>query len=60
VVIDKRNATTKNTFTVDGFIAGAWRIEKRRIAIEPFAPLPARRRREVDAEGERLLAWYLA
>jgi len=23
-------------------------------------PLPARRRREVDAEGERLLAWYLA
>lgn len=58
-VFDKRNATTKNTFTVDGFVAGAWRIEKRRLALEPFAPLPAKARREVDAEGERLLAWYL-
>ena len=60
VVFNKKNATTKNTFTVDGFVAGAWRIEKKRIAVEPFAPLPARVRREVDAEAERLLAWYLA
>ena len=59
-VFNKKNATTKNTFTVDGFVAGAWRIEKKRIAVEPFAPLPARVRREVDAEAERLLAWYLA
>jgi len=60
VVFNKKNATTKNTFTVDGFVAGAWRIEKQRIAVEPFAPLPACVRREVDAEAERLLAWYLA
>ena len=60
VVFNKKNATTKNTFTVDGFVAGAWRIEKKRIAVEPFAPLPAHARREVDAEAERLLAWYLA
>ena len=59
-VFNRRNATTKNTFTVDGFVAGAWRIERRKLAVEPFAPLPARVRREVDAEGERLLAWYLA
>jgi hypothetical protein len=57
-VFNKRNATTRNTFTVDGFVAGAWRIEKRRLALEPFAPLPLRVRREVDAEGERLLAWW--
>jgi len=57
-VFNKRNATTKNTFTVDGFVAGAWRIERKRLALEPFAPLPARVRREVEAEGERLLAWY--
>jgi winged helix DNA-binding protein len=57
-VFNKRNATTKNTFTVDGFVAGAWRIEKQRLVLEPFAPLPARVQREVDAEGERLLAWY--
>ena len=60
VVFNKRNATTKNTFTVDGFVAGAWRIEKKRIVVDPFAPLPARTRREVDAEAEQLLAWYLA
>ena len=58
-VFNKRNATTKNTFTVDGFVAGAWRVERRRLVLEPFAPLPPRVRREVDAEGERLLAWYL-
>ncbi len=59
IVFNKKNATVKNTFTVDGFVAGAWRIEGKRIAIEPFAPLPAKWRREVDAEGARLLAWYL-
>jgi hypothetical protein len=57
-VFNKKNATTKNTFTVDGFVAGAWRIEKGRIAIEPFAPIPAKARREVDAEGAKLLAFY--
>jgi winged helix DNA-binding protein len=59
VVFNKKNATTKNTFTVDGFVAGAWRIEKRKLVVEPFAPLPLKWRREVDAEGHRLLAWYL-
>jgi hypothetical protein len=57
-VFNKKNATTKNTFTVDGFVAGAWRIEKRKLAVEPFAPLPLKWRREVDAEGERLRAFY--
>jgi hypothetical protein len=59
-VFDKRNATTKNTFTVDGFVAGAWRMEKRRLVVQPFAPLPRKWQREVDDEGARLLAWYLA
>jgi hypothetical protein len=58
-VFNRRNATTKNTFTVDGFVAGAWRIEKRQLVVEPFAPLPMRVKREVDAEGERLLAFYV-
>ena len=58
-VFNKKNATTKNTFTVDGFVAGSWRIEKQKLVVEPFAPLPAKWRREVDAEGERLRAWYL-
>jgi hypothetical protein len=57
-VFNRKNATTKNTFTVDGFVAGAWRIEKARVVLEPFAPLPARARREVDAEASRLAAFY--
>jgi hypothetical protein len=60
IVFNKKNATTKNTFTVDGFVAGGWRIEKKELVVEPFAPLPLKWRREVDAEAERLLAWYLA
>jgi hypothetical protein len=59
-VYNRKNTTTKNTFTVDGFVAGTWRIEKTRLVVEPFAPLPVRVRREVDDEGARLLAWYLA
>ena len=58
-VFNKKNATTKNTFTVDGFVAGAWRIEKQKLIVEPFAPLPLKWRREVDAEGERLRAFYV-
>ena len=60
VVFNRKNATTKNTFTVDGFVAGAWRIDKGKLAVEPFAPLPAKARREVDDEGARLLAWYVS
>jgi hypothetical protein len=58
-VYNRKNTTCKSTFTVDGFVAGTWRMERRRIVIEPFAPLPPRRRRQVDEEGERLLAWWL-
>jgi Winged helix DNA-binding domain len=58
-VFNKKNATTKNTFTVDGFVAGAWRIDNGKLSVEPFAPLPAKVRREVDSEGARLLAWYV-
>ena len=57
-VFNRRNATTRNTFTVDGLVAGAWRIDKRRVKVEPFAPLPVRVRREVDDEAARLAAFY--
>jgi hypothetical protein len=58
VVINKKNATTKNTFTVDGFVAGAWRIEKTKLVVEPFAPLPLKWRREVEQEGALLASFY--
>jgi hypothetical protein len=57
-VYNRKNATCKSTFTVDGFVAGTWRVQGTRIAVEPFAPLPPRWRREVDDEAVRLLAWW--
>jgi hypothetical protein len=61
-VFNTKNANTKQTFTVDGFVAGAWRIERQRgrwhLSLEPFAPLPTKVRRAVDAEAERLVAFY--
>jgi hypothetical protein len=58
-VYNRKNTTTKNTFIVDGFVAGTWRVERRRLVVEPFESLPPRARREVDEEGDRLLGWYL-
>jgi hypothetical protein len=57
-VYNRKNATCKSTFTVDGFVAGIWRVDGKRMVVEPFAPLPARWRREVDEEAARLLAWW--
>jgi hypothetical protein len=61
-VFNKKNATTKQTFTVHGLVAGSWRVERVRGAwrldVAPFAPLPVRARREFAAEGERLVAFY--
>jgi len=62
VVLRRRNATTLATFTVDGLIAGSWTAERVRgrfrLAAEPFAPLPAAARREVEAERDALERFY--
>jgi hypothetical protein len=46
------------TVLVDGFVAATWRSERAgktvRLLVEPFAPLGAAARAEVEAEGERL------
>jgi hypothetical protein len=47
------------TVLVDGFVAGAWRTDRKRdaatLSVEPFAPFSARTRRDVIAEAEALL-----
>jgi Winged helix DNA-binding domain len=47
----------KSTFLVDGVVAGTWEIERDRVRLEPFAPLPRAVRREVEDEAARLEAW---
>ena len=46
------------TFLVDGAVAGTWRYEDGRVTLDPFEELPARQRRAVDEEAERLAAWH--
>ena len=52
-----KNGDVAQTFLVDGFVAGTWRVEKGRVVTEPFEPLPRAARREVDEEARRLEAW---
>ncbi len=61
-VIRTKNATTLATFTVDGFVAGAWKVGgsrgRRKLQLDRFEPLPRRVREEVEREGERLVGFY--
>ena len=48
---------SRPTLLVDGFVAGTWRREGRRVRVEPYDPLPRAVRRTVDEEAARLTAW---
>jgi hypothetical protein len=54
VVFNTKNPHSLTTFLVDGSVAGGWRWEGGRIALEPFAPLPRTARRELEDEASRL------
>ena len=53
----KVNGDVAQTFLVDGVVAGTWRLENGRVAVEPFASLPRPVRREVVDEAQRLEAF---
>jgi Winged helix DNA-binding domain len=57
-IFNTKNPNSFNTFLVDGAVAGTWRYEDGRIRLDPFLRLDARWRRELEAEGERLAAFY--
>jgi hypothetical protein len=52
-------ARVRATFLVDGFVRGAWSIEKTRravtLVVEPFEPLPKEARDALVEEGEQLV-----
>ena len=54
-----KNLVVVGSFTVDGFIAGTWRVDVRKreatLALSPFGKLAKPAAAEVIAEGERLL-----
>jgi hypothetical protein len=56
-LIVRKNADVQPTFTVDGYVAGIWRVEKARVVTEAFAPVPRAAKRELADEAARLQAW---
>jgi len=53
----KMNGDVAQTFLVDGFVAGMWRVEEGRVVAEPFEPLSRAGKAEVEDEAARLRAW---
>ena len=53
----KVNGDVAQTFLVDGFVAGIWRVDDGRVVLEPFEPLSPAARREVEDEAGRLEAF---
>jgi hypothetical protein len=53
----KTNGDVAQTFLVDGFVAGIWRIDDGRVVLEPFEPLSTAARREIEDEAGRLEAF---
>jgi hypothetical protein len=56
-LVVRKNADVQPTFTVDGYVAGVWRVARKRVVTEPFAPLPRSAKRELEGERARLEAW---
>ncbi len=52
-----RNGDVAQTFLVDGFVAGMWRVEDGRVVAVPFKPLPRSARAELREEAARLEAF---
>ena len=51
------NGDVAQTFLVDGFVAGMWRVEDGRVVAEPFARLSRPAQRELEDEAGRLEAF---
>jgi len=53
----RMNGDVAQTFLVDGFVAGMWRVENGRVLLEPFAALSRAVRQELEDEAGRLEAF---
>jgi hypothetical protein len=53
----RMNGDVAQTFLVDGFVAGTWRQENGRVALEPFAQLSRTAQRELKDEAALLEAF---
>jgi Winged helix DNA-binding domain len=58
-VFHVKNPHGTPTFLVDGAVAGAWRFENGRVALDPWRRLDRATRRALDDEAERLAAFHV-
>ncbi len=58
LVFDTSTPHSVSTFLVDGAVAGTWRYERGRVALELFDPLPRSARRELEDEAKHLAAFH--
>ena len=54
----QKNGDVRQTFLVDGVVAGLWSYKDGKVTTEPFAPLPRVVRRELEDEAARLAAFH--
>lgn len=54
----RMNGDVAQTFLVDGYVAGIWRVENGRVVLEPFAPLSLSAQRELQEEAGHLEAFF--
>ena len=57
-IFHTKNPQSLRTFLVDGQVAGSWRYDQGKIALEPFGPLAANDRRELQDEADRLAEFH--
>jgi hypothetical protein len=53
----RMNGDVAQTFLVDGFVAGMWRVDEGRVVLEPFARLSRAVRAELEEEAARVGAF---
>lgn len=59
-LLTTKNLRVRAVVLVDGMVAGFWKLERKRVAVEPVRKLLKREQQAVDAEGERLAAAFSA
>ena len=57
-VFNTKTPQSMPTFLIDGRAAGSWRFEKGKVALDPFEPIPAGQRRELEREAKRLAEFH--
>jgi winged helix DNA-binding protein len=62
LVFTTKTPQSVSTFLVDGAVAGKWSVKrnakKAELLVEPFEKLPAKVRKELEAEGARLVRFH--